>query len=181
VETSASYYNQSFISPVNASRWYAVYTRPHHERKVCRNLEEIRIDAYLPLCTTLRQWSDRKKKVSVPLFSCYVFVHINPKDYFRVLGIPGIIRYVSFEGKAAAIPEKQIKLLKNILEQDIESEEVFDSFYKGAQVQIMAGPLTGITGELVSFLGKKRIVISIPELNKSIVLSVPVSYLKIMN
>jgi transcriptional antiterminator RfaH len=158
-------------------KWYAIYTKPHHEKKVTSQLEQDKIEAYLPLQTTIRKWSDRKKKVSEPLFSCYVFVFITMKDYYHVLNISGVVRYVTFEGKAMAIPEKQIRLIQNLLAQDLEASEPIGSLMAGAHVEIIAGPLTGFSGELVEYAGKKRVVIRIEEINKSIWLNVPVQYL----
>jgi transcriptional antiterminator RfaH len=159
--------------------WYAVYTRPHHEKNVCRQLLRQNIVAYLPLQTTIRQWSDRKKKVSIPLFSCYVFVCVNMKEYYMIVNTPGIVRYITFEGKAVAIPEKQIQLIKNILEQGIEVEETPGDINTGAKVEIIAGPLTGICGELIDFSGKKRVILRIEEINKSLLVNVPLNILKL--
>jgi transcriptional antiterminator RfaH len=159
--------------------WYAVYTRPYHEKIVYRQLLQQNIVAYLPLLTTIRQWSDRKKKVSIPLFSCYLFVCINMKAYYTVVNTPGIMRYITFEGKAVAIPERQIQLIKNILEQGIEMEETPEDIYTGAKVEVIAGPLTGICGELIDFSGKKRVIIRIEEINKSLLVNVPLNILKL--
>jgi transcriptional antiterminator RfaH len=159
--------------------WYVIYTRPHHEKKVSKKLEEEKINVYLPLQTTLRQWSDRKKKVTIPLFSCYVFVKITPKEYYKVLNISGVIRYVTTNGKAAAIPEKQIQLIRNLLEQDLEMEEIPEKLHKGSKIMITAGPLVGIIGELVDFSGKKRVIIRLEEINKSLLVSVPMYLLQL--
>ncbi len=161
-------------------QWYAVYTRHCHEKKVYNQLQQMEIDTYLPLRTTIRQWKDRKKKVSLPLFSCYVFVNITKKKYYNVLNIPGVVRFVTFEGKAVAIPEKQIRIVKNLLEQDIEVEEVQDNLYNGAKVEIQAGPLTGISGELICFAGRKRVIIRLDEIGKSMVASVPMHLLRLV-
>jgi transcriptional antiterminator RfaH len=160
--------------------WYAVYTRHCHEKNVFKQLQQMEIKAYLPLLTTIRQWKDRKKRVSVPLFSCYVFVNITDKKYYNVLNVPGVVRFVTFEGKAVKIPEKQIKIVKNLLEQDIDVEEIQDNFYNGARVEIIAGPLTGISGDLIYFAGKKRVIIRLDEIGKSMVASVPMHLLRLV-
>lgn len=163
------------------SKWYAVYTRSHHEKEVYRKLEEQGITAYLPLYTTIRQWSDRKKKVTIPLFSCYVFVYITVRDHYNVLNVPGVIRYVTFEGKAVPIPENQILMVKKLLENEIEIEEAGETLYSGAKVEIVSGPLMGIRGELIDFAGKKRVILRLDEIRKSVIISVPVNLLKLMS
>ena len=66
--------------------WYAIYVRSRHEKKVHQLLLEIGIESSLPLIKTTRKWSDRKKKVEIPLFRGYVFVKIDvDKDKLKIL------------------------------------------------------------------------------------------------
>jgi transcriptional antiterminator RfaH len=178
MQPAISYNTRIIKRPTFKPNWHAVYTRHCHEKKVFEQLKQMEIEAYLPLYTTIRQWKDRKKKVSLPLFSCYIFVYITKKKYYDVLNIPGVVRFVIFEGKAVAIPEKQIQLIKNLLEQKIELEELPGKMQKGKRVQIKAGPLTGITGELIDFLNNRRVVLQIEEINKSLLVNIPMHYLK---
>ena len=60
--------------------WYAVYTTSRAEKKVKQRLDESGIENYLPLRTEIRIWSDRKKKVSLPLIPGYIFVRIAVED-----------------------------------------------------------------------------------------------------
>jgi transcription antitermination factor NusG len=161
-------------------KWYAVYCRPRHEKRVLANLMEENIEAYLPLQTTIKQWSDRKKKVSEPLFSCYVFVRIASSDYYRVLNQNGVVRYVTFEGKAISIPEEQIHIIKCMLEQEVQTTEIADRIPAGSKIEIVAGPLSGIKAELVEYAGKKRVVIRIDEINKTVMVNISPSCVKLL-
>jgi transcriptional antiterminator RfaH len=178
-DTDNSYLSLSTLT--KKLTWYALYTRPRHEKKIYARLQQENIQAFLPLRTTIRQWSDRKKKVTEPLFSCYVFVCISSKDYYRILNLDGVVRYVTFEGKAAAIPEKQIMFIRMLLEQDIEIEESTEPIPKGARVEIKIGPLTGVSGELLENSGKKRVIIRIEEINKALLVNVPLNFLKLID
>jgi len=160
------------------TQWLAVYTRPRHEKKIYAQLQKQKIRAYLPLHTTIRNWSDRKKKISLPLFSCYLFVNITLKDYIKVLNIPGVIRYVTFEGKAVPIPERQIQLIKNILAFNEETTEISLPKTIGTKVEVIKGPLIGTSGELTEFAGKKRVIIRIEEIGKCIMVNIPLQYLR---
>jgi hypothetical protein len=51
-----------FPSPYPSLNWFVVYTKPLTEKKVADRLCLLGIESYLPLYTTIRQWSDRKKK-----------------------------------------------------------------------------------------------------------------------
>jgi transcription antitermination factor NusG len=95
--------------------WYALYTNPRSEKRAHAELISKGIDSYLPLQRTLKQWSDRKKWVEEPLFRSYLFVYIPQNQYFEVLNTPGVVRYVTFEGKAVPIPPKQIEAIKYFL------------------------------------------------------------------
>jgi transcription termination/antitermination protein NusG len=93
-------YQNLLIKGLNTtSQWYAIYIGTQCEKKIVKRLHELAILVYLLLLITFRHWSDRKKKVSIPLFSGYVFINTKVKNYYRVLNIPGMVRYISFEGK----------------------------------------------------------------------------------
>ena len=61
-------------------KWYAIYVKSRHEKVIFSELQKKGIESSLPLMTTIRQWSDRKKKVEVPLFRSYLFVKIVQLD-----------------------------------------------------------------------------------------------------
>lgn len=73
--------------------WYVIYTKPKWEKKVAEQLADAGIECYCPLITQVRQWSDRKKKVVVPLFNSYVFVRLEDCDRNLVFQSPGAVRY----------------------------------------------------------------------------------------
>jgi len=152
--------------------WYAVYTRSRWEKRLMELLREKGIEAYVPLRKVIHQWSDRKKLVDEPLIRSYCFVKVGEQDYYEVLNTPGAVRYIWFSGKPAAIPERQINTLKAITGSDVEVECVEDSFQPGIRVIVNGGPLTGITGELVSITNKKKVIVRIDHLNQVLTLSI---------
>jgi transcriptional antiterminator RfaH len=180
MEADISYNLQPFIRARMPACWYAIYTRPHHEKKIYEQLKKLKIDSYLPLQTSIKQWSDRKKKVSEPLFSCYLFVNISLREYYKVLSVPGVIRFVTFEGKAVAIKETQIQTIKDLQENNFELEETVVPIRKGSKVRIVLGILEGIDGELVMYNNKKRVIIRIEQINKSLFVNVPLNSLKLV-
>lgn len=95
--------------------WYAVYTRPRWEKKAADLIRRQNIDAYCPLNKVMRQWSDRKKIILEPLFKSYIFVLIADEDRYKVLEIPGILKFVSFLGKPAVIGTNEIEMIKRFL------------------------------------------------------------------
>ena len=158
--------------------WYAVYTRSRAEKQLMVLLIEKGIEAYVPLHKVMRQWSDRKKLVEVPLIRSYCFVKVAPRDYQKVLNTPGAVRYVWFSGKPAEIPERQIDALKSITGSGIEVEVAPGFFQPGVQVVVTSGPLTGITGEMVSVANRKKLLVRIDHLNHVMMLSISPGMLK---
>jgi transcriptional antiterminator RfaH len=158
--------------------WYAMYTRSRSEKQVYELLLRSGFDVYLPLQKVLKQWSDRKKWVEEPLFRSYIFVHILPSEYYDVLNIPGSVRYVSFEGKAVAIPPQQIEAIKQFVDTGLELPDVELSILPGAIVDIIDGPMKGLSGELLEIMGKKKVRIEIDGLGQSVFLELPASHIR---
>ncbi len=160
--------------------WFAVYTNPRAEKKAYAEIVGKGIHAYLPLQRILRQWSDRKKWVEEPLFKSYIFVHIPDSEYLTVLNTPGVVRYVTFEGKAAPIPEKQIEAIRYFLSSEDQPVEWTDEFFPGQAVEVMKGPMRGLRGELIEISGKHRVRVEVEAIGQSILVTIPPSHLKIL-
>ncbi|MCK9421335.1 MAG: UpxY family transcription antiterminator [Bacteroidales bacterium] len=152
--------------------WFAVYTKSRQEKKLEQRLKEIGIEAYVPIHKVVRQWSDRKKMVEVPLIRSYCFVKIVYKQYFDVLNTPGAVRYVWFSGKPAAIPDRQIDILRVITGADVAVDCIPVHFKPGTSVRITAGPMAGIQGELIRLAGKNRVIIRIDHLDQVLIINI---------
>lgn len=94
--------------------WYVLITKPKSERKVAHKLEEKGIEVCCPVSVEVRQWSDRKKKVEVPLLPSMVLVKLDDKDRAMVFETFGAIRYLFWLGKPAIVSETEIEALLNI-------------------------------------------------------------------
>jgi transcriptional antiterminator RfaH len=119
--------------------WYVVYTKPKWEKKVADQLNKIGITCYCPLITQIRQWSDRKKKVEVPLFNSYVFVQLEDLDRNLVFQTSGVIRYLFWLGKPAIVRDEEIKVIKNSLDSPIISEILVTPFKIGDKIKLDSG------------------------------------------
>ena len=168
------------ILPVKQAvpKWYAIYTHPRAEKLVYSRLLETGVEAFLPLQKTYRQWSDRKKLVEKPLLSSYVFVKVIPKNFPLVYKLTGVVKFVSFEGQPVSIPQNQIDNLRLLINSDAEIEVTGEALAKGDNVKVMSGSLVGLTGELINFGGKKRVVVRIDKLEQNVVVTIPVTFLK---
>jgi transcription antitermination factor NusG len=98
--------------------WKVIYTKPRAEKKVEERLINYGIDAYCPVKEEIKQWSDRKKKILVPVLPSMVLVNIDEKERNKVFDIPGVSRYMFWLGKHAIVKEEEVDSLKNLLNQN---------------------------------------------------------------
>ncbi len=153
--------------------WYALYTFPRSEKKVLARLQESEIEVFLPLYRKLRKWKDRKKYVEEPLISSYIFVKVSEREYYKVLEVDGIVRYVTFSGKAAPIPEKQIDAMKIIVESKLPVILTSEKLQPGCKIRVISGVFTGFEAEMVTFRGKNNLIIRIDQVGQSILVNIP--------
>lgn len=130
--------------------WYVFYTKSRQEKKVDAQLRLRGFKSFLPLQVVMRQWSDRKKKVEVPLFNSYIFVFTTLDRIADVLHTPGIAWNIRHNGKPAVLHENELRLIKRFLESGLLVEANSDiEFAKGDRVEVVDGPLKGMRGTLL--------------------------------
>ena len=148
-------------------RWYAAYTCARHEKYVSRQLQDRAIENFLPTYRSVRHWKDRCKEIELPLFAGYVFVRLASDDRIRVLQIPGVVRFVSFNGKPARLESNEIESLRNGVVNGLRAEP--HPFLKvGQRVRVKRGPLAGTEGILLRKKDRLRLVISLDLIMRSI-------------
>lgn len=156
----------------NKKYWFALYTKPRQEFKAAEQLNAAGISNYLPAVTKVRQWSDRKKKITEPVLRGYIFIYANELERLNALEQNSIVRCISERGKAAVIPDWQIENLKRMLEYKVDFF-VHEGLVCGTKVEIVDGPFAGITGVVRSGTDGKTIAVSIDLLNRSVVAYLP--------
>ena len=95
--------------------WFVLHTKPRFEKKVEERLLSLGIEAYCPVRKEIRLWSDRKKKVDVPVLPSMVLVKLEEKNVNDIFNINGVVRYMFWLGKRAIVRQKEIDILKNYL------------------------------------------------------------------
>lgn len=159
------------ISSAGQTEWNAVYTRHQHEKSVAESLTGNGFEVFLPMYNTIRQWIDRKKQLSLPLFPCYVFVRSNFERRLQVLSTPGVHFVVMFAGRPAPIPESEMDAIRKAVESKLRVEP--HPFLRcGDWVRVTSGPLADVEGILVRKKGSYRLVLSAELLGKSIAVEI---------
>ena len=139
------------------NKWFVVYTKSRNELKVQNHLISIGIEAFTPTRTELRQWSDRKKKVVVPLLPSMVLVRLDEKEAHKVFEIPGVVRYLFEYEKRAEVSNKEVLAMQAYVENPFSVQE--NKWVVGDTVQV---PLFNQEATLLSLKGKNCIA----QLNK---------------
>ena len=146
--------------------WYVGYTYPKAEKKVQRKVTDIGVESFLPMSQVVRQWSDRKKKLEMPVFPNYIFIHATAHERHQTLNIRELVRFVSFEGNPVTISDEEIESIKTVLSMNAEISN--ERFHKmGTKVEITSGEFAGATGILLRKEGKQRLLVQLEALQQA--------------
>lgn len=148
--------------------WKVLYVKPRNEKKVAELLSRLGVVVYCPLVIEVRQWSDRKQKVQVPLLSSYVFVQIEEINRELVFQVPGVIRYLFWLGKPAVVRDNEIELMKEWLVGENVKVDV-QGLQPGDKMKISTGPFKDKKG-IVQEISKNRVQLLLPDLEMKITL-----------
>ena len=166
--------NQESINPnlENEKAWFALYTKPRAEFKAAQQISDTGVLYYLPTITRLKQWSDRKKKVTEPLLRGYIFIFADEKERMISLERQSVVRCIFDNGRPAKIPEWQIENLRKMLESKSELF-IHEGLVPGVKVEIKAGPFEGVIGTIQQSDNGNNIAVSIDLLNRSVIAHLP--------
>lgn len=159
--------------PESKPFWFAVQTKPRHEKKVNSELLEKGIHSFLPLHQERRRWSDRYCWVELPLFSQYLFarVPISAESRASVLQTTGVVRFVGAHGRGTPIPDEQIDSLEAIAAKRIPMTP-HEFLRVGERVRISGGALEGIEGILSAIRNDRSLVVSVDLIQKSVAIRI---------
>ncbi|HSP89001.1 MAG TPA: UpxY family transcription antiterminator [Ignavibacteriaceae bacterium] len=166
------YERANTLSDVNQRWWFALYTKPRSEFKAAEQIEGAGIKYYLPTITKLKQWSDRKKKITEPLLRGYIFIFGNEKERIISLEQYSVVRCLTEAGRPAKIPEWQIENLKKMLSTNSDVL-VKEGLVPGVRIRIKEGPFEGVIGTLQEIDKEKTLAVTIDLLNRSVVAYLP--------
>ncbi len=156
--------------PVCSERaWFAVQTRPRHEKRVALELKEKGVEVFLPLLQAIHQWSDRRRQVELPLFSSYLFVRLQEQRRQRitVLHTQGALRFIGPRGMGVAVPEDEIEAVQTLLRERI-AFTACPFVNIGQKVRIRGGSLDGVRGILVAVNDDRSLVVSVDSIQRSL-------------
>jgi transcription antitermination factor NusG len=149
-------------------RWYALHTRARHEKAVERRLQDEGMETFVPTAVEVHRWSDRKKKVEVPLFNCYVFVRcaLSAEDRARVYRVESVHGFVGVRGASLPIPDEQIENIRKVVTQPAPWRS-YPFLKAGQRVRVRGGAMDGVEGVFLSENGDHSLIISVDAIQRS--------------
>ncbi|MBP9191590.1 MAG: UpxY family transcription antiterminator [Ignavibacteria bacterium] len=160
--------NQSDNKIINRN-WYVLQTRPRKEILVVSQVELKNIEVFCPFIEKIQIWSDRKKKVKVPLFSGYVFVKATVEERKRAItDTIGALKYIFFQKRPAIVKNEEIELIKKALEEPDRISIVDKKIKKGDLIKVTYGHFKGMKGIVNEFRGKYKLTVNLEELSYSV-------------
>ena len=157
---------------VSSANWYIIRTKANAEKKVYERLKQLEIETLFPTYTTLRQWSDRKKKIQVPYIPGYLFVHTNPTEFKLIYTTPGFSSFLHEFGKPATMREDEIKNIRILCNLEIQdSVEIQHQLVKGDEVLITEGPFKGLIGIVKQNSKGSKVYLIFKQINLTLLLN----------
>jgi transcriptional antiterminator NusG len=157
--------------------WYAVWTRSRHEQVVREQLERKGYQAFLPTVTRWSRWKDRRKKVDWPLFPGYCFVRFESEKRLSVLTCTGVVSIVSFNGDIAPIPDQEIDAIRRLVQSELQYDPC-PLIREGEMVEVVHGPLKGVTGKLTRKGAHARLVLAVDLIGQAVSVEVDAADIK---
>lgn len=159
--------------------WFVFYTKSRQEKKVKELLEKRGYEVFLPLQKVMRQWSDRKKKIEVPLFNSYVFVHSTEDKIPTVLQTPGIAWNIRHNNKPAILHPRELETIKRFLLSGLFIESYLgEDLLKGDIVEIQDGPLKGLKGKVERTSEGEKFTVALESIGYSLLVTLDPVVLK---
>lgn len=147
--------------------WYALVVKPRHEKAVARCLSYKGLTEFLPVYGQRRRWSDRVKRLELPLFPGYVFCQFPLHDKAGVLATPGVRSIVAFGCRPAPVPAGEIEAVRAMVASGL-AVQPWPYLERGQAVVIRTGPLRGLTGKLAQGGDCWRVVVNVELLRRSV-------------
>jgi transcription antitermination factor NusG len=151
--------------------WFALQARSRCEHYVAEHLSGKGYELFLPLYTCRKRWSDRIKKVELPLFPGYLFCRFDPYDRLPILKTPWLIKIVGFNNIPTPVDDEEISSVRTLITSG-STAQPWPFFAVGDKVRIESGPLRGVVGVLTQIKGQNKLVVSITLLQRSVAVEV---------
>src|SRR2546425_12061072 len=147
--------------------WFAIQVKSTHEKRVTALLEYQTYECFLPLYTARRRWSDRIKRVEIPLFPGYVFSRFAPPARVSILKTPSVLRIAGIGNTPMPIDDHEIAALQRVVQSGV-GLSPYPFLKVGQWVRIETGSLYGLEGLIQDVRRCKRLILSVTLLQRAV-------------
>ena len=147
--------------------WYGLRVRSKHEQIASTVLRFKGYDPFLPAYQMKRRWTDRIKETKLPLFPGYVFCRLDSANRLPVLTATGVVGIVGIGKTPQPIEEREIEAIRMVINSGLAARP-WPFIHQGDKVRVERGPLTGAEGVVISADDRKRLVVSVTLLQRSV-------------
>ena len=175
--------NPPIIWPADSSvkdfqgTWWVAHTKSRNEKALAWQMQKKNISYFLPLTEKVYRKSRRVFRSMLPLFSGYVFFCGSEPDRLEVLKTNRVAGLLEVKDQQHLIAE--LLPIEKALTSGINLAP-YTYIKAGQQCKVIAGPLIGIEGLVVSEQNKTRLVLQVDILGKATCLEIDAALLEIV-
>lgn len=159
--------------------WYVIQSKAKKEQVAQEQLQNQGYSTYLPLLKSKKRVRGKWSLIIEPLFPRYLFVNMTKyqDDFGPIRSTVGVSTMVKFGGQPATISQTIIE--------EIKSRESSESgcidfqqpvFKKGQSVEVVEGPLQGLSGIFSAAKGEDRVIILLNLMSEQTRVTMPTDY-----
>lgn len=164
------------VESASATRWYALQTKPRHEKNVSALLDGKGYGQFLPLYQSWHRSAGRMRGVLLPLFPGYVFCRFDRFRRLPILITPGVFSIVGTSNGPEPIPDEELAGIQATCSSGLQISP-WPYLERGDRVRVEFGPLKGVEGIFLSEKNSARLVVSIDILKRSVAVEVDRDYI----
>jgi transcriptional antiterminator RfaH len=150
------------------SQWYLLYCKPRQEARAQQHLANQDYTSFLPQISVQKLRGNSFVVVTEPLFPRYLFLHLPANHELNISAIRatrGVSDFVRFGNQLAKVPAELVQLLTR-QQMNLRQQPTKSRLTKGDEINILAGPFSGLQAIFDAEEGDKRSLILISMLGQ---------------
>ena len=147
--------------------WFAVHVRSNQEKIAEALLREKGVPTFLPLRRERSRRRDKILDLELPLFPGYLFCRFAPENRAPIVTVNPVVRVVGIGRTPVPVEPGELDAVRAIVGAGVDYAP-WPYLNIGEQVRLVAGPLCGLTGILLSERGEDRVVVSVGLIQRSV-------------
>ena len=164
-------FDEGVLEIATDTQWYAVQVRSRQEAQVAQQISGKGYELFLPTRVRRKVWSDRIRESEEPIFPGYLFCRFDPLYRLPILTTPSVIQIVGYNRKPVAVDESEIRALQTLIASGVANQSC-PFLEVGDRVRIESGALRGLEGILVDTRSRRRLILSVSILQRSVAVEI---------